>query len=167
MEFLIENRVAIALMLIAAALSFLATILASHQLILSILAAVCFLGGLFLFLWPHLRKESESQIAFRLRDDTQKLLDEIGEEPKIKYQIPEAEWNTRLETWKTHKLKLVHTFRRRHLPKIQDFIHRLGEKGITNNPLNIMIDNDPQSYAAIKEIADRLGIVGSRLKSKP
>ncbi len=166
MDILYENRFGIGLMLIGAAFGFVTAILASHPTILWILAAVCFFSGAYLCLWQYLQTRSDSQIAFRLRDRVQRLLDKIGEEPKIKYQIPEKEWNERLQAWRTHKLKLVHTFRRRHLPQIQDFIHRLGEKGITDQPLNIMIDHDPQDYAAIKEIVDRLSTLGSRLRNK-
>jgi len=166
MEFFIENRLGIGLMFIGAGLGFVTAILASHPIILGIMAGACFLSGFVLCLWPYLRKESDSQLALRLRDQVQKLLDDIGEEPKIKYQIPEREWNTRLKDWGEHKLKLVHRFRRRLLPKIQDFIHRLGERGFTDDPLNIMIDHDPQDYAAIKEIADRLSVLGSRLRKK-
>jgi hypothetical protein len=164
MDFVAENRLGISLTLIGAGLGFLASILASHPVILSLLAGICFLSGLSLLLYPYLQRESDAQIALRLRNRVQRLLDDIGEEPKMKYQVPDKEWKARLEIWRKHNLQLVHTFRRRHLPKIQDFIHRLGEKGITDDPLNIMIDNDPKDYAAIKEIVDRLGILGSRWK---
>ncbi len=166
MEFIAENRLAISLMLIGAGLGFLAAILAFHPIILGVLATLCFLSGLLLLLYPYLRTESDAQVALRVRNQVQRLLDDIGEEPKMKYRVAEKEWNAQLEVWRKHKLQLVHTFRRRHLPKIQDFIHRLGEKGTTDNPLNIMIDNDPKDYAAIKEIVDRLGILGSRWKDK-
>lgn len=166
MRFIAENRAGISLMLIGAALGFLTAILASHPIILGALAIICFVSGMGLLLWPYLRRETDSQTALRLRNQLQKLLDDIGEEPRIKYQIPDVEWKRRLELWRKYNLRLVHTFRRIHLPQIQDFIHRLGEKGITDDPLNVMVDRDPRDYAAIKEIVDRLGILASRLNER-
>lgn len=141
--------------------------LAPYRLPLLILCILFFVAGIIIIIWPYIKKETDLQIALRLRNQLQTLLDEIGEEPKIKYVgISEKAWNEQLEKWRKHKLQLVHKFRRRHLPKIQDFIHRLGERGITDNPLNIMIDHDPQSYADIKEITDRLSIMIGRMSKK-
>ena len=149
-------------MFIAAALGFLSQILASQKTLLVVLCLAFFVSGVLVLSWPYLRKESNIQVILRLRNQLQKLLDNVGEEPKINYGS-EKEFNAQLDKWRKHKLQLVHRFRRRHLPQIQDFIHRLGEHGITDNPLNLMIDKDPKDYAAIKEIADRLSVMASRM----
>jgi hypothetical protein len=160
-----NQRWGVGLMLIAAALGFLSQILASQKTLLLVLCVAFFVSGVLVLIWPYLRKESDLKVALRLRNQLQKLLDDIGEEPKIKYGS-EKEFSAQLEKWRKHKLQLVHRFRRRHLPQIQDFIHRLGEKGITDAPLNIMIDKDPKDYAAIKEITDRLSVIASRMANE-
>jgi len=157
-----NQREGISLMFIGAALGFLTQILASHQTLLWVLCIGFLVSGVIVLIWPYLRNETDLTIILRLRDQVQRLLDEIGEEPKLEYRSTDMEWQLQMENWKKHKLQLVHKFRRRLLPKIQDLIHRLGEQGRTDDPLNLMIDNDPQDYAAIKELADRLSLMASR-----
>lgn len=160
--FVEENKIGLALMFIGAAISIVGG--AFGKTAAAIAGGICFAIGVGILCWkPRGARQANSRVARKLRNQLQTLLDEIGEEPKIIYSVPDKVWNERLEKWKQHKLQLVHKFRRRHLPKIQDFIHRLGEQGMTDEPLNLMIDNDPQSYEAIKEIADRLTILASRL----
>lgn len=160
--FVEENKIGLALMFIGAAVGIIGGAFGKTTAI--IVGSICFVVGIGILFWkPREPQQANSRIARKLRDQLQALLDDIGEEPKIRYSVPNDTWNQQLEKWKKHKLQLVHKFRRRHLPKIQDFIHRLGEQGTTDEPLNLMIDKDPQSYEAIKEITDRLTILASRM----
>jgi hypothetical protein len=109
--------------------------------------------------------QTDYDLTVSLRDELQRFIDELGEEPKPDYKLGHAEFNNKLELVGRFERRLRYGFQLRIAPRIQTLGYRLAEKSIDDGLLEIAAQQ-PKHLATLYTIRDRLSDLTSALKPK-
>ena len=114
---------------------------------------------------PQPNPQTDYDLAVSLRDELQRFIDELGEEPKPNYKDGHAEFDNRLELIGQFERRLRYGFQLRFTSRIQTLGYKLAEKSIDERLLQIAAAQ-PKNLATLYTIRDRISDLTSALKTK-
>ena len=109
--------------------------------------------------------QTDYDLTASLRDELQRFIDELGEEPRPNYKGGHAEFDNRLELVGRFERRLRYGFQLRFAPRIQTLGYKLAEKSINEGLLQIAAQQ-PKNLAALNTIRDQLSDLASALRPK-
>ena len=110
--------------------------------------------------------QTDYDIAISLRDDVQRFLDELSQQPEPDFRLPHDAFNQRLNELGAFERKLSHGFQLRFTARLETLVHRLGEKSIEDADLTASLRQPPRNLPMLNKIREALSALASELKSK-
>ena len=110
--------------------------------------------------------QTDYELTVSLRNEVQRFLDELGEQPEADFKLPHDAFNQRLYDLGAFERKLSHGFQLRFATRLENLVHRLGERNIEDTDLTASLRQPPKNLPMLNKIRDALSTLASELKPK-